>query len=97
MTAREIWQFPDFVVPFRLIIAPTQRQAQLFIKDMGFYPPECKVAREPMHLRGMRLETWEVWWLDRLWPCRTHEDVTKMEYMMALARAYGADIRRWYT
>lgn len=98
MTAREIWQFPDFVVPFRLIIAPTQRQAQLFIRDMRFYPPECKVAREPIHLRTRgRLETWEVWWLDRLWPCRTHEDVAKMEEMMALARLCGADIRRWYT
>jgi hypothetical protein len=85
------------IIPFRLIIAPIFRQARLFMDDMGFYPRECKVAREPMHLRGLRLDTWEVWWLDGLWPCRTHEDVNRMLEMKTLARVYGADIHHWWT
>jgi hypothetical protein len=80
-----------------MIIAPFQRQAELFARDMGWHSGEYRVAREPWHLRGYRLDRWEVWWLDQLWPCRTHEDVEKMEHMMMLARMYGADLRRWYT
>ncbi|MFF8831331.1 hypothetical protein [Streptomyces sp. NPDC015131] len=92
-----LYQRPDFVVPFRMIIAPFVRQARLFIEDMGFYPPECRIAREPKDLRGYRLDTWEVWWLDRLWPCHTHEDVQAMVGMQQLARVCGADLRRWWT
>jgi hypothetical protein len=92
-----LYQPIDLILPFRMIIAPFHRQAELFIKEMGFYPPECKVAREPVHLRGYRLDQWEVWWLDRMWPCRTHEDVEKMLHMKMLARMYGADIHHWWT
>lgn len=83
--------------PKRMIIAPVHRQAVLFARSMGWARDEYRVALEPWHLRGYRLDAWEVWWLDQLWPCRTREDVEKMEHMMTLARMYGADIRRWYT
>lgn len=94
---RDLYHFPDFVVPYRMIIAPFQRQAELFIRDMMFYPPECKVIREARQIRGYRLDTWEVWWLDGMWPCRTHKDVQRIEELRALARAYGADLRHWWT
>jgi hypothetical protein len=48
-------------------------------------------------LLGGRLESWEVWWLDRMWPCNTHEEVEHMEYMKRLAKQRGADLHRWWT
>lgn len=84
--------------PKRMIIAPFYRQAVLFARDMGWARDEYRaIIADPMKLRGYRLDAWEVWWLDGLWPCRTREDVAKMEHMMMMARFYGADIRRWYT
>lgn len=83
----------------RYVIAPSYRQAMLFIRDMGWTLPAdvIKLIMEPRHMMGLNLYGREVWWLDRLWPCRTHEDVANMEEMMFMARARGADIRRWYT
>lgn len=86
-----------WVPPKRMIITPLHRQAVLFARDMGWARDEYRVALEPMHLRGYRLEHWEVWWLDRCWPCRTQRDVDRMEEMWWFARSRGADIRRWYT
>lgn len=87
--------------PPKLIICPVFRQAVIFCQDMGWPHPErhpdIRVAMKPMDLRGMRLDRWEVWWLDRLWPCRTHEDVEAMLNMKMLARMYGADIHHWWT
>lgn len=81
----------------RMIIAPTVRIAKLFIKDSGYDPRECRVATRLTELRGCRLDQWETWFIQRMWPCRTHEDVRRMEEMMAYARYAGADIRRWWT
>lgn len=84
-------------LPFRFVIAPNVRQAQLFIRFSGYNPRECRIATRREDLLGYRLEHWETWFLQRMWPCRTHEDVRHMEEMMWLARACGADIRRWWT
>lgn len=81
----------------KLIVAPVWRQARLFAWDMGWHDDEWRFASEPRHLHGYRLDRWEVWWLDRMWPCRTHEDVERMETMMIVLRTRGADVRRWYT
>lgn len=85
------------VPPFRFVIAPTVRQAQLFIQFSGYDPPECRIATSVKDLLGRRLDGWETWFLQRMWPCRTHEDVRHMEEMMWRARMCGADIRRWWT
>ncbi|MEU9661911.1 hypothetical protein [Streptomyces chartreusis] len=85
------------VRPFRFVIAPTVRQAQLFIQFSGYDPRECRIATRVQDLLGYRLVGWETWFLQRMWPCRTHEDVRHMEEMMWRARACGADIRRWWT
>lgn len=81
----------------RLIIAPLYRQAVLFVRGMDWNPMEVRVALNREHLLGLRLDDWEVWWLDRMWPCRTHEDVARMEEMKLYARMCGADLRRWWT
>jgi hypothetical protein len=81
----------------KLIIAPVWRQARLFADDRGWPDDLWRYAGDRLHLHGYRLDRWEVWWLDGLWPCRTHRDVQRMNEMMAYARARGADIRRWYT
>ena len=83
--------------PRRLIIAPFTRQAELFMRWSGYNPRECRVVTSKEHLHGYQLNTWEVWWLDRMWPCSTHEDVDRMNDLMAYARYCGADIRRWWT
>lgn len=80
-----------------MVIAPFYRQAQLFIKDSGFYPRECKVATKLEHLHGYDLRTWETWWLDRMWPCNTHEDIDRMVELKTYARMRGADVRHWWT
>ncbi len=86
------------IIPFRVIIAATKRQADLFISDSGFYPRECKIVLREDQIRGLRLnEGWEVWWVNGLWPRRTHEDIAKWQRLYNLARAYGADIRHWWT
>lgn len=83
--------------PFRLVIAPFMRQAQLFIQDSGYHPHECRIATRREDLRGYDLRTWETWFLQGMWPCRTHEDVQRMEAMEVDARVRGADLRRWGT
>ena len=81
-----------------LVIAPTYAQTQLFAFLMGWdLNTEYYVALTPEHLMGIRLENYEVWWLDRQWPCSTHEEVEHMEYMKALAKSRGADLHRWWT
>lgn len=81
----------------RMVIAPTVSVARLFIKESGYNPYECQIATRLDNLRGCQLDGWEVWFLQRAWPRRTHEDVERMEEMMAYARYSGADIRRWWT
>ena len=78
----------------KFIIATTTAQAMLFYKNMGWNPYAVPIALKREHLLGYDLYSYEVWWLDRMWPCRTHEDV---EELMAYAKVRGADIRRWYT
>lgn len=86
------------IVPFRFIIAPTVRVAQHFIRESGYYPRECKIATRREHLHGHQLDDgWEVWFLQGMWPCRTHRDVDHMNEMEHYARQRGADIRRWFT
>ncbi len=80
-----------------MVIAPSFRVAQVFIRDSGLNPRECKVATSAFHLEGYRLHDWETWFLQGMWPCRTHEDVRTMETVMHYARVRGADIRRWWT
>jgi hypothetical protein len=80
-----------------MIIAPTVRVAQLFIRDSGYNPQECRIVTRREQLHGYTLSDWETWFLQRMWPCRTREDVERMEEMMAYARFRGADIRRWWT
>lgn len=82
-----------------MIIAPNYQQARMFAHytlDLDLNS-EFYVVLHPEHLLGARLEEYEVWWLDRMWPCSTHEDVEYMEYMKALAKARGADLHRWWT
>lgn len=81
----------------RMVIAPAVQVARLFIRESGYNPSECRIATKLDHLQGVRLDQWEVWFLQRAWPCRTHRDVECMEEMMAYARYAGADIRRWWT
>lgn len=87
--------------PFRLIIAPVHRQAELFFydsrRDYGWERWQCKIVTREEQLHGLDLRTWEVWWLDGLWPCNTREDVRTMERMKWYAKARGAKIRRWWT
>jgi hypothetical protein len=82
---------------WRMVIAPTVQQAQLFIRFSDYNPKECRIATRREHLHGCQLSSRETWFLQRMWPCRTHEDVQHMEEMMAYARFRGADIRRWWT
>ena len=82
------------------VIAPFYNQGVLFAKEMGWERGkgfDVRILIKEEHLLGQRFNGHEVWWLDRMWPCRTHSDVWRMEYMMRLARINGADIRRWYT
>ncbi|MFF8034907.1 hypothetical protein [Streptomyces sp. NPDC016626] len=88
---------PQPIRPFRLVIAPFVRQAELFIHDSGYHPRECRIVTRREHLHGYDLRTWETWFLQRMWPCRTHEEVQHMEEMQAYARMRGADLRRWWT
>jgi hypothetical protein len=81
----------------KFIIATTTAQAILFCKNMGWNPYAVPIALKREHLLGYDLYSYEVWWLDRMWPCRTHEDVKDVEELMAYAKIRGADIRRWYT
>ncbi len=81
----------------RVVIAPFVRQAELFIRWSGFNPRECQVVTDLEGLRGRQFKGAEVWWLDRMWPCSTHEDVDRMNQLMTYARYCGADIRRWWT
>jgi hypothetical protein len=81
----------------RMIIASSVRVARLFMRESEFDPAECKVAVRFEDMQGCQLDTWEVWFLQRAWPSRTHEDVRRMEEMVAYARHRGADIRRWWT
>ncbi|QPX71445.1 hypothetical protein SscP1EGY_48 [Streptomyces phage SscP1EGY] len=83
--------------PRIFVIAPFHRQAFLFCKEMGWYPRDVTIFIKEEHLLGWRFNGREVWWLDRLWPCRTQEDVWRMERIMQIARINGADIRRWWT
>jgi hypothetical protein len=82
---------------WRVVIAATYRQARLFIIDSGWSPQECKIVLHEEHLLGMDLRSWEVWWINGLWPCRTHEDIARWQRLHDRARMYGADIRHWYT
>lgn len=83
--------------PHIFVIAPFYRQGLLFCKEMGWNPREVAIFIKEEHLLGRRFNGHEVWWLDRMWPCRTREDVWHMERMMRIARINGADIRRWWT
>jgi len=64
---------------------------------VGLPPKAWSFARTHEHLYGYDLRDWEVWFLQGMWPCRTHGDVRHMEEMMAHARHRGADVRRWFT
>jgi len=79
------------------VIAPFYRQAVLFIGDSGWDPQTCKIVIREDQLLGLDLSTWEVWWLDRMWPCSTHEDVEHMERFKIMAKVRGASLRRWWT
>mgnify|MGYP007014261641 CR=1 FL=1 len=81
----------------KIIIAPFYGQAVLFAQLMRWSRNEVVILTKEEHLLGRRFNGREVWWLDRMWPCRTHEDVWYMERMMQIARINGADIRRWWT
>ncbi|WP_432124049.1 hypothetical protein [Streptomyces sp. C10-9-1] len=83
--------------PGRIVIAPNLRQARVFILESDYNPRECRIATRVEDLRGLSLHAWETWFLQRMWPCSTHEDVRHMEEMMWHARARGADLRRWWT
>ena len=85
------------VPALRTIIAPTYRVGQLFMQFSGYRPSECRIVTREEQLQGTVLNDREVWFLQGMWPCRTHEDVRRMEDMMAYARFRGADIRRWWT
>lgn len=81
-----------------LIIAPNYRQAKIFMFNMDLRAqPYYQIALRPQDLLGRRLDTWEVWWLDRMWPCDTHEEIEFMLYMKRLAKSRGADLHRWWT
>lgn len=81
----------------RMVIAPTVQVARLFIRESGYDPRECRIVTRFEHMQGCKLDDWEVWFLQRAWPCCTHADVAHMEEMMAYARFRGADVRRWWT
>lgn len=81
----------------RMVIAPNVRVAQMFIRDSGYNPNGCHIVTRREHLHGFQLYDWETWFIQGMWPCRTHEDVRTMEDMMNYARSRGADIRRWWT
>ncbi len=84
----------------RMVIAPYVNQADYFVRQMGWNPRdhELRYANRVEHLYGYDLRDWEVWWLDRMWPCRTHEDVKRMEEMWNRARyVCRGDVRRWWT
>lgn len=84
----------------RMVISPYVNQADLFVRRMGWNPRdhELRYASRVEHLRGYDLRGWEVWWLDRMWPCRTHEDVERMEELWVWARyVCRGDVRRWWT
>lgn len=92
---------PEWRGPFRIVIAPFVRQAELFIndsiRDYGWYRGDCRVITRLEQMRGYDFSTWEVWWLDRMWPCNTREDVEHMETMKMYAKMRGARLRRWWT
>jgi hypothetical protein len=81
----------------KAIIAPTYRQALLFCQFEGWDVRYFDILTEPRHLLGRYFDEYEVWWLDGLWPCRTHEDVAYMEDMKRQAKFRGADLHRWWT
>lgn len=92
--------------PWRVVIAATFRQAELFVRescrrhpeeDWAMYSVIVVTPDRPERMRGLDLSTYEVWWLDRMWPCRTREDVEMMEMMKRMALARGARLRRWWT
>jgi hypothetical protein len=79
------------------VIAPNYRQSQIFLFNMDWKDRYYRVALQPQDIQGCYLDTWEVWWLDCMWPCSTHEEVEHMEYMKRLAKSRGADLHRWWT
>lgn len=92
--------------PWRIVIAPCFRQAELFVREsQKRYPEEnwhrytvkVVLGERPERLHGLDLRTWEVWWLEGMWPCRTREEVENMERIKAYARMRGARLRRWWT
>lgn len=96
----------EFWGPWRVVIAATFRQAELFVQESRRRYPEERWAMHgvivvtpdrPERMRGLDLSTYEVWWLDRHWPCRTREDVEMMEMIKRMALARGARLRRWWT
>jgi hypothetical protein len=79
------------------IIAPNYRQSQIFLFNMDWRHRYHKVALRFGDLYGMQLQLWEVWWLDGMWPCSTHEEIEYMEYTKSYAKFRGADLHRWWT
>jgi hypothetical protein len=67
---------------------------------MGWEPSRVRIILQIEQLYGYRFDRdsrYEVWWLDRMWPCRTREDVKNMEDMKREAKFRGADLHRWWT
>lgn len=102
---RDLYHFPDVVIPFRLVVAPFVRDAKLFIRDSGFYPGECKIVTRPEHLRGLDFRDqpgrpnngWEVWFLGGRWPLHSSTSIAEANDMYTHLRYIrGADIRHWY-
>jgi hypothetical protein len=81
----------------KAIIAPTYIQARLFCQFEGWDVRDFDILTRPEHLQGRFFDEYEVWWLDRMWSCRTHEDVAFMVEMERQAKIRGADLRRWWT
>lgn len=81
----------------RAVIAPTVRVAELFIRESGYNPRECRIITTFEHMQGCKLDDWEVWFLQRAWSCRTHAEIERMLEMERYAKHRGADIRHWWT
>lgn len=79
------------------IVAPNYRQACIFLFNMDWRHRYYQIALRPRDILGHELSFWEVWWLDRMWPCDTHEEIEYMLYMKQLAKSRGADLHRWWT
>lgn len=79
------------------IIAPNYRQARIFLFNMDWMHRHFRIALRLQDILGHELNHWEVWWLDRMWPCDTTEDVEFMLEMKRQAKFRGADLHRWWT